>query len=273
MKRIGLLSTCITAVLLMLATSVLAAETIRYNGSSVLLVSVIKPLTEAFTQKTGVEFDLKGKNTWFGLDKLVAGECDISGAGSNKIDKYQEKVGGSLKIHKFAQEGVAIAVNAMNPIENISMIQLTDTMSGKTRDWADLGWPQGKKIFPVACAKGTAQYTIFTKKVLKDTPYKDGTIYAKLNPEIPEQIAKFPGTIGYGGLSTLAEKKGVKVISLDGILPTQETINNETYPIKKTYFLITKGELTGSLKEFIDFCNSPEGLDIIVKSGLLTVSK
>lgn len=273
MKRLWLLPGCITAIVLLVLASVSAAETIRYNGSSILLVTVIKPLAQAFSEKTGVEFDLKGKSTSYGLEKLLAGECDICGAGTTKIDTFQEKAGGTLKIYNFAQEGVAIGVNAFNQVEDLSMTQLADIMTGRTTDWADLGWAKGKKIVPVSCAKGTAHYKNFSKKVLKGAPFKEGTLFVNVNPLMPKEIAKYPGAIGYSGLSILDGKKGVKVISLEGVKPSQESLDNGSYPVTKKYYLITKGEPAGKLKEFVDFCQGPEGQEIIVKGGLLKLAR
>lgn len=273
MKKISKVTVGIIAIFFLIATSAIAAETIRYNGSSTLLMTVIKPLSDAFTKKTGVTFNLKGKTTWYGLDKLIAGECDICGAGSNKIDKYQAKVGGALKVYKFAQEGIAIAVNSMNPIENISMSQLADIMTGKITDWDAVDWAQGKKIFVISCAKGTSHYKTFSKKVLNGVPFKTRTVYAKINPLVPKQIARFPGTIGYVGLGLVQGKTGVKIISLDGYMPTQKSVDSGEYPLRKSYFLITNGKPTGKVKEFIEFCMSPEGQNIIATAGMLKIEK
>lgn len=273
MKKIGKITIGVAAIFFLITTSAIAAETIRYNGSSTLLMTVIKPLSEAFTKKTGVFFDLKGKTTWYGLEKLISGECDICGAGSKKIEKYQTKVGGTLKVHKFAQEGIAIVVNAMNPNKNISAYQLADIMTGKTRDWGAAGWPQGKKIIVISCAKGTSHYKTFSKQVLKGASFSPYAVYAKVNPLVTKQIARYPGAIGYSGLGLAKEEPGVKIIAFDGMIPTQESVDSGKYPLRKTYFLITNGEPTGKVKEFIEFCLSPEGQDIIVKAGMLKVTK
>ena len=273
MKKVALTSICLTAILLLTAAFVTAAETIRYNGCSITLVTVIKPLSEAFTQKTGVIFDLKGKDTAFGLEKMIAGECDIVGSGTDKIDKYQQQAGGNLKTFKFAQEGVAIGVNALNPVNDLSSAQLADVMTGRVEEWNAVGWPQGKKIVPISCAKDTAHYENMVKTVLKDAPFSANTIYAQVNPLVPAEIAKYPGAIGYTGLSVFEGKQGIKILSLGGVALSQETVDSGAYPIRKTYFLITKGEPAGKLKEFLDFCLSPEGQEIIAKAGMLKVVK
>ena len=271
MKKVAMASICLTAILLLHAACATAAETIRYNGCSITLVTVIKPLSEAFTQKTGVVFDLKGKDTAFGLEKMIAGECDIVGSGTDNIDKYQQQAGGNLKSFKFAQEGVAIGVNALNPVNDISMARLADIMTGRVEEWSAAGWPQGKKIVPVSCAQGTVYYDNMARTVLKDVPFSAGAIYAQVNPLVPAEIAKYPGAIGYIGLSVLQGKPGVKILTLDGIALSQETMDSGAYPIRMASFLITRGEPAGRLQEFIDFCLSPEGQEIVAKAGKFKV--
>jgi phosphate transport system substrate-binding protein len=166
---------------------------------------------------------------------------------------------------------VAIGVNALNPVNDLSSAQLADVMTGRVEEWNAVGWPQGKKIVPVSCAKGTAYYEYMGKTILKDAPFSAGTVYVQVNPLVPAEIAKYPGAIGYIGQSVLKDKPGVRSITLDGVALSQETMDSGAYPLRMASFLITRGEPAGRLKEFLDFCLSPEGQEIVAKAGKFKV--
>jgi len=65
---------------------------------------------------------------------MLKGACYLSAS-----DKYQQQAGGNLKTFKFAQEGVVIGVNALNPVNDLSLAQLADIMTGRVEEWNAVG--------------------------------------------------------------------------------------------------------------------------------------
>ena len=76
------------------------------------------------------------------------------------------------------------------------------------------------------------------------------------------------------GYTSLAEAEGsaVKILSVNGVKPSADTLRNKSYPITRTPTLATKGEATGDVKAFIDFVLSDKG-QAIVKAEKLTPIK
>lgn len=71
-------------------------------------------------------------------------------------------------------------------------------------------------------------------------------------------------SIGY--VSTGSLNDTVKVLSIDGVEPTNENIKNGTYKISRPFNIATKGELDILSQDFIDFIMSSEGQDVVGKS-------
>ena len=67
----------------------------------------------------------------------------------------------------------------------------------------------------------------------------------------------------------------MQTISVEGIMPSDETILNGDYKIQRNFVLVTKKdkELTGSAKDFFDFCMSSQADEYITKAGAVPVAK
>jgi phosphate transport system substrate-binding protein len=81
------------------------------------------------------------------------------------------------------------------------------------------------------------------------------------NGAIRTTVAGDPNAIAY--LSCGYLDSSVKVISVDGVAGTEANVKNGTYKIVRPLLFVTKGELTGLVKEFIDFCLSDAGQTIV----------
>ena len=65
-----------------------------------------------------------------------------------------------------------------------------------------------------------------------------------------------------------AVEKGVKLISVDGVAPTLENIENGTYPLTVDLVLITrKNNKNARVEQMIEFILSESGQEIIRKTG------
>ena len=67
--------------------------------------------------------------------------------------------------------------------------------------------------------------------------------------------------IGYSSLGSLNQT--IKALKIDNIEPNTENIKNGSYTISRSFNIATKGEPTGSTKDFIDFILSVDGQNII----------
>ena len=70
--------------------------------------------------------------------------------------------------------------------------------------------------------------------------------------------------IGYASTGSLNDL--VKVVSIDGVLPTAENITNKSYKISRPFNIATKDQPDTLSKDFINFIMSQEGQEVINKS-------
>ena len=83
------------------------------------------------------------------------------------------------------------------------------------------------------------------------------------------RISSEEGAIGYLGFGNL--EKSIKVVAVNGVIPTQVTAKDETYPLVRPLILMT-GPLTQPLAQvFIDYVLSPVGQRAINDLGWVPV--
>ena len=59
----------------------------------------------------------------------------------------------------------------------------------------------------------------------------------------------------------------IKLLSLNGIEPTLENIENETYPIASEFFAVTRKDATENTKKILDWLQTDDAKKIIQKVG------
>jgi phosphate transport system substrate-binding protein len=78
-------------------------------------------------------------------------------------------------------------------------------------------------------------------------------------------VGNTPGGIGPLATAVIDTTK-VKIIKINGVLPTSENIKAKKYIVSRKINLVTKGPATGNAQKFVDFMLSPEGQAIVGKN-------
>ena len=63
----------------------------------------------------------------------------------------------------------------------------------------------------------------------------------------------------------------VRVLSVDGIEPTVENIQNGSYPFVANFYAVTRGEPEGNVRLFIEWVLSPQGQWIVEEAGYVPI--
>ena len=159
--------------------------------------------------------------------------------------------------------GTAVVVNAANPITNLSKEQLRRIYTGEVTSWAALGGTD-PTIRPYIREDNAATRQTFEAFVF------DGAVptYGKNVVQVTEveamltAVNSFRGAIGIAstGSRTAADSR-VKMISIDGVAPTQENIASADYKIVRPLALIYSNTATmkPAIRAFFEFAKSAEG--------------
>lgn len=240
-----------------LAAPARAAFSARGSDST---ISIVKALVAAFEQKAGVKIDVQGGGSGAGAKSALAGEVPLAFL-SRGLSAAETQ--GGLVGTIYANDAVVAIANKANPVSNVTTAELKAFFTGATAQWSD-GRPV--VLFNRNTDSGTRE--LFQEHILgKGVAFTDKAAI-KHDGVLLSSVARIPTALAYDGFGH-ADTAVVKVLSVNGVAPTVESIRTKTYPLVRTPTLATKGPATGEVKGFIDFVLSAEGQAIVSAHGLL----
>ncbi|MBI4833222.1 MAG: hypothetical protein HY811_00150 [Planctomycetes bacterium] len=156
--------------------------------------------------------------------------------GNTKQDALPEK---TYPYKKLGLTPIAVitAKPAQENITDLSLTSLMDILSGKTDDWS--------KINPKASGKITV-YATFRHNVSAWLNFSEQPqVSQKPVSQIIEHLSEDKNSLAIIPMVELAESdlKNLTILSIDGILPTRETLINGLYPYSIACYLVWKPEI------------------------------
>jgi phosphate transport system substrate-binding protein len=226
---------------------------------------VAQKLADEYNKKhPNVKINVAAGGSGVGITRAKDGTADI-GTSSRDL-KEEEKPG--LNQFVIGKDGIAIVVNANNPVSDLTTDQIRDIFSGKITNWKEVGGPD-KTINVVTREEGSGTRGAFEEIIMKGTKIKGGAIVQSSAGAIKQTVAQDPDAVGYISLASLSSE--VKALKISGVAPSEQTVLDGTYKVQRPFLFLTKGEPTGAVKEFIDWVLSPEGHAVIKSEKVVPV--
>lgn len=267
------MKTTIVLITALLMATVAQAEKIIVKGSDTLGAKLVPQLAEAYrATHSGVDFEIAAEGSTTGITAIIEGTASIGMA--SRPAKPTEVSGAMAKgvtMHPtvVAYDGMALIVNAKNPLSNLTKRQIEQVFTGDVTDWSAIGGPAGPfSIYTRNTSSGT--YAEWKEMAMSKRDYAGSSQKMSGNEQIAEEVSKNPNGIGYVGLA-YTHAPGIKVLAVDGVLPSKETINAKKYPLARPTFYYTNGAPMGEAAKFVDFTLSAEGQAIVAKVGFVPV--
>jgi len=270
-------------------TSALASSSIPYIG--------VKTVTKTFVKTIGLDMrlDIAGSTTVTpiveetarrfselypgfkisvaaigsgpGIKAVGSGEVDI-GMASRDLKEKELEQWPDLKPFRIAMDSIAIVVHPSNPVNGLTLEQVAKIFAGEITNWREVGGPD-KPIHVVTREKGSGTRDCFEHVAMK--PFgKEISAKAMVqqgNPRVRAAVANDPLSIGYISLGFVDET--VKPLKIDGVEPKIENVLKGTYPIRRSLYVITKGDPDPAELMFIGYLLSAEGQRIVKELGYI----
>ena len=244
--------------------------TVSTNGSTS-MESVIGILSEQFmadNPDVTVTYDPTGSGT--GIEAASSGSADI-GLSSRALK--DEETAAGLEGTTVALDGIAIIVNAENPVEDLSVEQIAGLFTGATADWSEVGGDAGS-VAAIGREAGSG-----TRDGFESITGTEATCV--LSQELTstgaviEAVKSNPSAIGYASLSAVEGQEGIKAITVGGVACTEENVQNGSYEIQRPFVMVTNSatELSEPAQAFMDFATSSDADDLIREAGAVPVAE
>ena len=235
---------------------------------------------EEFDKESWKYLDTNGSDMTF--RKLLLGASDLlfSAPPSKKQIADAEAKDLKYEITPFAKEAFVFFVNSKNPVKNLTSGQIRGIYSGKITDWSQIDPKLKGKIKPFQRNQGSGSQTML-EKIMGNTPIMPPLKEDRLGGMggIINDVAgyrNYQEAIGFTFryFSTEMFKNGeIKLLSIDGIAPTEENIRNGTYPFIADCCIITVKPRNENIRKIVDFMFSPAGKELIEKTGYVAVQR
>ena len=257
----------------LLAAGSASAQKLVIKGSDTLGAKLVPMLAEEYKVKNpGVAFEIAAEGSTTGIAAITDSTAQIGmssrRARPTEMSAAQAK-GVSMKPIIVAYDGIGVIVNGGNPLSTLTKRQIEQIFAGDITDWSQVGGTPGPiSIYTRNTSSGT--YQDFKDLAMKKRDYAKSSQKMAGNEQIAAEVAKNPNGIGYVGLAYLHDP-GIKTVSIEGAVPTEESVLAKKYPYARPTFFYTNGEPTGEAAKFVEFTLSDEGQKVVRKVGFVPV--
>lgn len=214
-------------------------------------------------------------------DRLIQGKTDIIFvAGPSDLQvAAAEKAGVKFKMTPIGREAFVFFVHEDNPIDSLKLEEIQQVYAGDVDNWSEVGGKDDPiRAFqrPEGSGSQTALQRVMGNEKLMDAPVEDV-------PEgmggIVEETAAYHNHKNALGFSfryyatEMVENHDIKLLKVNGIAPTVETIADGTYPITSEFYAITTEANYEKYKPFLNWMTSEEGQALVERTGYVPLAQ
>ena len=258
-----------------------AVRTIQNKGSDT-IVNLALAWAEAYTaQYSEVRISVTGGGSGTGIAALINGTVDIANASREMKPEEIERAranGIEPVEHVIASDAIAVIVHPSNPVDALTIAQISDIYTRKITNWREVGG-EDRPIVLLSRESNSGTYVYFLEHVVRrgeednDALFSPDTLLMPSSEGISAEIRQNPNAIGYDGLGYVtSDQKTIRVArTAEGpyVPPTIETVKDGTYPIARPLYMYTAGEPTSEVRAYLDWILGPEGQAIVGKLGFV----
>jgi phosphate transport system substrate-binding protein len=230
-----------------------------------------------------VRISVTGGGSGTGIAALINGTVDIANASRQiKEEEIADAESNGIEPVEFiiARDAIAVIVNPENPVNELTLQQLSDMYSGKITNWTEVGG-EDRPIVKLSRETNSGTHVYFLETVLRLGSSEDKTLFSTDTLLLPSsegivaEIRQNPNAVGYDGLGYVPhDLKTIAIAEQEGgayVLPSIETVNDKTYPIARDLYMYTDGQPTGALRDYLDWILSEEAQQIVADLGFVPV--
>lgn len=264
-------------------TNPVPAVTIVNKGSDT-MVNLALAWAEAYhAARPSVNLSVTGGGSGTGIAALVNRTVDLANA-SRAIKPEERAEAESRGVdsieHVVARDAIAVIVHRDNPVQQLTLQQISDIYSGKINRWSEVGGLD-KPIVRLSRETNSGTHVYFLEQVLRLGNPDDRTLFAADTLLLPSsegittELGYNENAIGYDGLGYVTDAVRVLAIARSSqgpyTRPSAETVNNDTYPISRDLYMYSAGQAEGEILAYLQWILSPEGQAIVADLGFVPV--
>ena len=254
------------------------------NKGSDTLVNLALAWADEYQQlNPGVQISVTGGGSGTGFAALINGTITIANA-SRKIKPEEidtAKENGFEPIEFIvADDAIAVIINPDNPVENLSLEQVSKIYKGETTNWKEVGG-EDRPIVKLSRETNSGTHVYFLETVIRLSNKKDTSIFSADTLLLPSsegiivEVRDNPNAIGYDGLGYVTSDVKMVALSQGGdskyIIPSAATVISGEYPISRHLYMYSRGEPQGAELAYLEWILSSDAQEITTDLGFVPV--
>lgn len=206
-------------------------------------------------------------------DLLLVYEADETIKEQIKESKVQ------LEYHPIGYDALVFLTNDGNPVSSLTTKEIQDIYQGKITNWQAVGG-EDKAIEAYQRPQNSGSQALLNKLVMKDLPLMEAPAdrYPGEMGGLIDILATYKNTANSLGYSVyyyaqnMYNLPDLKLLQVDGIAPTNETISDKSYPfINEFYAVIRKNEPENSqTRQLLNWILSDAGKQTVRDAGYVS---
>lgn len=186
----------------------------------------------------------------------------------------EERVG--LQPVPIAHDGVALIVHGSNPLDELTSEQVVAVYTGQIEDWSELGGPAGD-INVVNKAEGRSTLEVFLTHFGLAASDIAADVVIGDNAQGLRLVSVDPTALGYVSIGDAqrAAESGVpiKMLRYRGVVPSVATVADGSYPIRRSLYLLFRGEPDAVGQTILDYLASEEGRVLVQELSFVPLAQ
>jgi phosphate transport system substrate-binding protein len=255
------------------------------NKGSDTIVNLALAWAERYQQiRPDVRISVTGGGSGTGITALINGSIPLANA-SRQITQQEletaKKNGLDPQEFIIARDAIAIIVNPENPVDHLTLQQLSSIYRGEINNWKELGG-EDRPIVRLSRETNSGTHVFFLETVIRMGDKKDKTIFTPDTLLLPSsegiisEVRENPNALGYDGLGYVIPEVKLVSISSSGnpnafVLPSAVTVADGSYVLSRNLYMYTQNPPTGELQKYLDWIISPEAQQIVTELGFVPV--
>jgi phosphate transport system substrate-binding protein len=257
-----------------------AAQAIENKGSDT-LVNLALAWAEAYMRLyPDARISVTGGGSGTGIAAMINGTVNIANA--SRAMKPEEiaaaQANGIIPVEfVVARDAIAVVVNPSNPVDGLTLRQISDIYTGRITNWREVGG-EDRPIVLLSRESNSGTYVYFLENVIRlgkkesDLLFSPDTLLMPSSEGISVEVRQNPNAIGYDGLGYVTSDQKMLAVAGDAdspyVLPSVGTVNDGSYPISRPLYMYTAGEPVGQVKVYLDWVLS-DGQSLVAKLGFV----
>ncbi len=255
------------------------------NKGSDTIVNLALAWAERYqTVRPDVRISVTGGGSGTGITSLINGTVDIANA-SRAIKSEEISAAEANGIepveHVIARDAIAVIVNPKNPVNELTLDQISQIYRGNISNWQEVGG-EDRPIVRLSRETNSGTHVYFLEAVVRLGNKNDKGLFSPLTLLLPSsegiisEVRDNPNAIGYDGLGYVTSE--VKVIGISSglgkpyVMPSVETVNNKSYPIARDLYMYSKKGADQTILDYLNWILTPEAQQIVLNLGFVPIT-